>query len=131
MSHTVREYMILHGDPCLVTYEKTDFARNIIDTKPIEGDFAIAYDSNENLLLKHGAASWVGRYAANMRERLQSSCPDIAEALSLLTIPRHALTEEVLKLVNRTLDCTGQVHRLIEDLQKVTSIPPAPPSVPA
>lgn len=124
------EYAIVHGAPCLVRFANTDGKRKDTEHLSIAGDFALAYDAGENILLKHGSAARVDAWAQKTRQLMMPLCPDICEALTVLTIPRHALTPEVLTLINRTLNTTGTVGRLIDDLQKVTNLPPAPPTIP-
>ena len=131
LSWQTKEYTLLHGDPCLVTYDVANNVRKVIDQRPLQGDFAIAYDAENEVLLKYGNADAVQQWTNHARSLYASRFPDIAAALTVLTIPRHALTAEILEMINRTLNCSGQLKRLVADLQTVTNIPVAPPAVPA
>lgn len=97
--------------------------RMTTDTNPLQtgASIAIFFDAEDGTLYKHGEASRVQAFADAHRTKL-AAYPDLAETLRTLTIPVVLMhDEQVCALINATLNTTGRVLRLQEELAQAVA----------
>jgi len=120
MTHSTHGYAInTTGDLVF----RVESPRMSTSTTPLHTDASIAlfYDAEDGTLYKHGEATSVQAFADTQRAKLAAH-PEMTASLRTLTIPVVLMHEAAIRdLVNATLDTTGRVLRLQEDLAQAVA----------
>jgi hypothetical protein len=81
--------------------------------------FAVGYDAQEAMLLKHGQANLVAEYMQTLTAAFSGSpLPDLAGGLTMLTFK---IDPETIEEVNACIQVTNRVGRLHERLEVITN----------
>lgn len=109
-------YVIAHGDVWIGDPRE---GRHVCDGT---GELAVAFDSEDGTLHKHGEASRVAEWAAGIRKKFaQAGAQDLAAAIEVISFP--ACAETVLEL-NACAAVTGRVTGIASRLEAIGRLRP-------
>lgn len=106
-------YVIRHGDLKYVTRENPQ-GRHVCDGSQ---EVAVAYDSVDGTLLRHGALPGVQQYADKARRMFtEAGFEEIAAAIVVLAFP---VSDETVAELNACVATTGRVLGLPEAMERI------------
>lgn len=111
-------YVIRYGDVWHVM-DKDDPGVHVCDGSQ---EIAVAYDSEDGTLFKHGQLARVQAWAAKTRRIFsEGGAADLAAAITVLSFP---VAEETVRELNACVATTGRVLRLPEALERIAAARP-------
>jgi len=111
-------YVIRYGDVWHVR-DGSDPGSHVCDGSQ---NLAVAYDSVDGILFKHGHLGRVQEWAAKTRRTFsEAGAGDLAAAITVISFP---VAEETVNELNACVATTGRVLRLPEALERIAAARP-------